>query len=66
MSPAYRADRARELELPARSSAHCWLSVALLVLGGACLVATAALGEPWLLAIASGLAVAAVALASCA
>jgi hypothetical protein len=66
MSRAYRADRAEELERSARPSAYCWLSFGLVVLASACLVAAAASGEAWLLAIAVGLALLAAALGSCA
>ena len=65
MAPAYRADRA-ELERPTRPSAYCWASLALVALACACLIFAAATGEPWLLAVAVGVAVLAAAMATCA
>jgi len=66
MSTAYRADRAEDLKRPARSSAYRWLSVVLVAVGCACLIAAAVTGETWLLGAAAGVAVLAAALATCA
>ena len=66
MAPAYRADRAEELERSARPSAYCWASLALVALACACLIFAAVTGEAWLLAIAVGVALLAAAVATCA
>ena len=66
MSPAYRADRAEELERSVRPNAYCWFSFALVAVACVCLIVAAALGEAWLLAIAVALALSAAALAACA
>jgi len=66
MAPAYRANRAEELERSPRPSAYGWASLALVALACACLIFAAATGEPWLLAIAVGVALLAAAVATCA
>ena len=66
VSPAYRAERAEELERPSRPSAYCWLSLALVAAAFAWLIVAAVVGQAWLLAIAVGLALAAAGLTSCA
>src|SRR5688500_12859515 len=65
MSTAYRAERAEGLERPTRSSAYWWFSLAMVALACACLTFAAATGEPWLLAVAVGVSLLAVALATC-
>ena len=66
MAPAYRVDRAEELERPTRPSVYCWFSLGLVALACACLIFAAATGEPWLLAIAVGVALLAAAVGTCA